>query len=627
MHTTGVAVRGADIHTTSMLAFALVLGAGGASYAAAPGSIGSVTESQGSAFVTRQGGQSPTKAGDGIQLNDELTTGPGSKLAVQLADGAKLTLGPKGELVIDEFVYNPQGQGGGMALKVAGGAARFVAGAIEKTAGPQAISISTPVASIGIRGTDFFINLDGDHLQVALFSGVEVVVSNAAGSAILHPGEGTDVYGSARPTAARPWAPDRINNAGAQTTVTQWYERPMPYARAPALAYSLGDALTGGAMSADIRIRSEVVDQDSRRRSGEATTGRLRLNYETAGYYGFYLGLSGQTTHALDRTVRNDGVNRRVALPLIADPSADELKEAYLGWTAVDADGFAQTRAVVGRQRILYDNERWMGPSEFRQNAQSFDAITFETRLIPRFALRYAYIDKVHRVLGDNFGGRWKMASHLIGATTNVVPFGITTAYAYLLDNQTVPALSSATYGLRYEGVVPLAYYPGGDFNGLVELEVARQSQYGANPRTFELPYGKISAGFSWDKTQITGSYERLAGNGVVAVQTPLATLHRQNGWADVFTTTPANGLREVSARLLQELPDIGPLKGPKIDLRYLDFRSAGGVSQHYGKEWDADLNGSLNGWFTVGVRAARYSADRFDTNTMRVFTYLELRF
>ncbi len=621
-------MRGIHIYKAMVLTFALAVGGPAAvSYAAAPGSIGAVTEAQGSAFISRQGGQSPTKAGDGIQLNDELTTGPGSKMAVRLADGARLTLGPNGELVIDEFVYDPQGRGGGMALKVAGGTARFVAGAIEKAAGPEAIKISTPVATIGIRGTDFFINLDGDHLQVALFSGIEVVVSNGAGSTVLHPGEGTDVYGSTRPTAARPWAAERINAASAQSTVTPFYERPMPYARAPALAYSLEDALTGGAKSVELRVRSEVADQDSRPRSGEATTARLRLNYETGAYYGFYLGLSGQTTHALDRTVRNDGVNRRTKLPLIADPSADELKEAYLGWAAVDADGFAQTRAVVGRQRIFYDNERWVGASEFRQNAQSFDAVTFETRLIPRFSLRYAYVDKVHRVLGDNFGGRWQMSSHLIGATTNVVPFGVTTAYAYLLDNKVVPALSSATYGLRYEGTVPLAYYPYGDFNGLLELEVARQSDYGANPRTFELPYGKISAGFSWYKTLIAGSYERLGGNGVVAVQTPLATLHRHNGWADVFTTTPANGLREVSARILQELPDMGPFKGPKLDLRYLDFRSAGGVSQHYGKEWDADLNTSLNGWLTVGVRAARYTADRFDTNTLRVFTYLELRF
>ncbi len=337
--------------------------------------------------------------------------------------------------------------------------------------------------------------------------------------------------------------------------------------------------------------------------------------------------MSAQTTHALDRTVRNDGVNRRTTLPLIPDPSADELKEAYVGWTAIDENGLSQTRAVVGRQRILYDNERWIGPGEFRQNAQSFDAITFETRLIPRFALRYAYVDKVHRILGDNFGGRWQSASHLASLTTNVVPFGVTTAYAYLLDLKTVPLLSSATYGLRYEGVIPLAYYPSGDFSALVELEVARQTNYGVNPRTFELPYGKIAGGLTWYRTTISAAYERLAGNGVAAVQTPLATLHRHNGWADVFTTTPAGGLREVSARVLQELPDLGPFKGPKLDLRYLDFRSAGGVSQHYGKEWDADLNTSLNGWFTLGVRAAKYTADRFDTNTMKVWTYLELRF
>ncbi len=608
------------------LVLALAMGVGGLAQPAMA-AIGSVAEAQGRASVERQGQALALAAGSGIELNDVLTTGPGSKVAIVLADGARLTLGPNGELVIDEFVYDPAGKGGGMAMKVANGTARFVAGAIEKVSGPAAIKVATPVATIGIRGTDFFINLDQSHLQVALFSGVEVAVSNAAGTAILHPGEGTDVYGTARPTAARPWAPDRINGASALTTLTPFYVRPMPYARAPAMADSLFDALSGGELSADIRIRSEVVDHDGQARSAEATTGRMRLSYETGAYYGFYAGLSGQTVHALDRTVRNDGVNRRTNLPLIPDPSADILHEAYLGWSAIGDDGLSISKVTVGRQRILYDNERWVGPSEFRQNAQSFDAVTAETRLIPRFSLRYAYIDKVYRILGDNTGGRWKSASHMFGITTNVVPFGVTTAYAYLLDLKTVPLLSSSTYGIRYDGLAPLASFETGDLSAMLELEGARQSNYAANPRAFDLPYGKITGGLSWYRTTLSATYERLGGNGVAAVQTPLATLHRHNGWADMFTTTPANGLREVSFRWLQELPDLGPIKGPKFDVRFLDFRSAGGTALHYGHEWDADVNTSFAGWVTIGVRAARYTADRFDTNTTKVWTYLEARF
>src|SRR5690606_28861822 len=122
-------------------------------------------------------------------------------------------LGDNADLVIDEYVYKPNADGNKAALKVAAGVARFVSGAMEKAGGGKALNISTPVATIGIRGTDFFVELNDQRLAVALFSGRDVVVSNAGGTTVLRPGQGTDVIGTAAPTAAKPWAPDRINRA------------------------------------------------------------------------------------------------------------------------------------------------------------------------------------------------------------------------------------------------------------------------------------------------------------------------------------------------------------------------------------------------------------------------------
>ena len=150
---------------------------------------GGVTALTGSAIAVRTNAEDVLALNDPIFKNDILETSAGGKLRVTFADDTQLTLGPDAEVIIDEFVYAPDKKSGNAALRFAAGTARIVAGAIEDNGGAAAFSISTPVATIGIRGTDFFVELDGDHLQVALFSGYEVTVTNAAGTTVLRPGE------------------------------------------------------------------------------------------------------------------------------------------------------------------------------------------------------------------------------------------------------------------------------------------------------------------------------------------------------------------------------------------------------------------------------------------------------
>ena len=300
-----------------------------------------------------------------------------------------------------------------------------------------------------------------------------------------------------------------------------------------------------------------------------------------------------------------------------------------MGWIHRGDDGLVQTRVVVGRQRLLYENERWVGPSEFRQNAQSFDAIAAETRVLPGLEFRYAYLWQINRILGDNVNGRWDSASHLFGAITNVVPYGVTTAYSYLIDLKPVPQFSLSTNGVRYEGLIPMAAVGGSVLAATLEAEFARQSRYGNNPNHFDLTYSLLQPGLTWNGTTLYAGWEQLRGNGTVAVQTPLATLFRQNGWADIFTVTPPRGLRDIHIRWMQELPDAGPFKTPKLDLRYHDFAGAGGQGQglHYGREFDADLNGDISKFFNVGIRAAHYSAIAFSATTTKVWVYVEAHY
>ncbi|MFZ5530955.1 MAG: hypothetical protein ACOY4U_07895, partial [Pseudomonadota bacterium] len=119
----------------------------------------------------------------------------------------------------------------------------------------------------------------------------------------------------------------------------------------------------------------------------------------------------------------------------------------------------------------------------------------------------------------------------------------------------------------------------------------------------------------------ITGmlGYELLDSDSTNAVQTPLATLHAMNGWADKFLSTPAAGLKDVYASLGTTLADI------KLICAYHDYSAASG-STDYGKEWN------LHAWYpsgkyNVGTKYASYRARGFSFDTDKFWLYGELKF
>ena len=160
-------------------------------------------------------------------------------------------------------------------------------------------------------------------------------------------------------------------------------------------------------------------------------------------------------------------------------------------------------KVVADHQLIQYDNERWIGPVDFRQNAQSFDAVSTAIRPIPGLELQYAYLSQINRLLGNHANGPWDSDSHLFRASSNVIPYGITTAYGHFLDLDPVPQMSSATYGIRFDGKVPIAAVAGRTVHTLLEAEFARQKNYAKNSLDFALTYSLIRGRFSWNNTMI----------------------------------------------------------------------------------------------------------------------------
>lgn len=123
-------------------------------------SIGTITEQINQPAQIKRSTQSlEGKKGSGVEMMDAIRTAQG-KIGIVFDDQTKVQVTDNSRLVIDEFVYDPKSSTGGkLAMKVALGTVRYASGAIAKR-NPQAVAITTPTATIGVRGTDFTASVD-----------------------------------------------------------------------------------------------------------------------------------------------------------------------------------------------------------------------------------------------------------------------------------------------------------------------------------------------------------------------------------------------------------------------------------------------------------------------------------
>lgn len=185
--------------------------------AAAENPIGAVDRLQGVATGTYAGETAPLAAEESVRLNEVVATESAARLEIGFDDGTTLTLGERAQMTLDSFVYAPAQGTGSMKMRVVG-AFRFVSGQAAKFAGTT--TITTPVASIGIRGTEVWGGpIDDQALGVFLIEG-EVTVSNAAGTQVLsQPGQGTNIAAPGEaPGPVTFWPQDKVDRALATVT-------------------------------------------------------------------------------------------------------------------------------------------------------------------------------------------------------------------------------------------------------------------------------------------------------------------------------------------------------------------------------------------------------------------------
>ena len=180
------------------------------------------------------------------------------------------------------------------------------------------------------------------------------------------------------------------------------------------------------------------------------------------------------------------------------------------------------------------------------------------------------------------------------------------------IDNDTDNALD--TYGFSFNGGTKLA-----DTSVLYGMEYATQTSETATT-DFDADYLMLQAGVKLEAVTLKLGYESLGSDdGQYGFATPLATLHKFNGWADTFLNTPAQGLVDVSVTAT------GKLAGGAWSVIYHDFSADEESTEvdDLGSEIDLSYVRKFEGGYSAGIKYAAYSGDsgRQDTDKLWIWT------
>lgn len=363
----------------------------------------------------------------------------------------------------------------------------------------------------------------------------------------------------------------------------------------------------------DARLAYEHVDQPVT--DADALTLRARAGIELASDIGLSFLVESEATLGIHNDFNDTNPGNGVEpFSVVADPENIELNRLQLKFAKKDKGSL-----TVGRQRINIDDQRFVGSVGWRQNEQTFDAVSASVTAFKPLTLEATYAISQRTIFGVDAGPREAFDGDLIflGAGVKAGPVNLK-GFAYLLDfdpGQPVSLSSSATYGLRATAKLPVAEGFAIDLAG----SYAVQKDYKANPNSFSVDYIAGSVGTSFSGFGLTLGYESLGSDGAGnRFQTPLATLHKFNGWADVFLSTPPAGLEDKYVSLSKKFELLG---GITASAAYHDFRSDTG-SMKYGTEFDAALDFKID-VISVGLKYAKYNATNFAVDTEKFWLRL----
>lgn len=380
----------------------------------------------------------------------------------------------------------------------------------------------------------------------------------------------------------------------------------------PASAQTLHEAISGGKVYGDFNLRFEEVSQSNAREDASALTLRTRLGYVSGSINGWSFNVEmedsrivlGQGDYSVDPAGYKPGV-----YSVIADPETTELDQGYIQYKS---DKYS---VKLGRQVITLDGHRFVGHVGWRQDRQSFDAANFMYHPNDKFSASYAYVTQRNRIFSEAADTDAK--DHLFNASYKT-SLGKVVAYAYLLEVDNGITNGLDTYGFSFDGKsnvkgLTLSYH----------LEYATQTSKAVTSE-YDADYFAASLGTAIKGLTLSLAYEVLGSdNGAYGFSTPLATMHKFNGWADMFLATPQQGLVDINLSLGSK-----GLGGNWL-LKYHDYSAdeASATVDDLGHEINAQYTTVLNKNYALGVKFAKYTGESNRPDTDKIWLWVSTKF
>ena len=371
----------------------------------------------------------------------------------------------------------------------------------------------------------------------------------------------------------------------------------------------------------DARMRYEHVEQEGFEKEAGALTARVRGATELS-LDEWILLAEGEATLALSARY-DSGLDGKAGYPIVADPENVELNRLQLQYR-----GLPKTVITAGRQRINLDDQRFVGAVGWRDNEQTFDAARIETSILGKVKAEVTYSWSVRTIWGiDGKDARQQAigGDNLFANLGYATPYGTLTGFAYLVDQDETAVqgyrLSSQTYGVRLSGSRSLSARTRLHYMA----SYARQSDFHRNPNEYAADYYAVEAGVNIDAFKLGAGHEVLGaddGRPLTSIQTPLATLHKFQGWSDKFLTTPPNGLRDLYGSVGYGWKSVAGFDALNAVAVYHRFGSDR-LDIPYGAEWDAMLSVKRGRWIAT-AKLANYRAKQLGTDTRKLWLMIE---
>lgn len=395
-----------------------------------------------------------------------------------------------------------------------------------------------------------------------------------------------------------------------------------------------------GAVKIDMRYRYENVNQTDvintrtglplavQPKTANANTIRTRFGVLSPSYYGVQGYVEYEGNHLLQNDF-NSTHNARPFYSVVADPDWNELNQLWISYS-----GLPDTVIKGGRQRIKFDDDRFIGNVGWRQLETTYDAVLVTNKSIKNLTVNAGYIGHVTSFTATNEDIR----APILNLNYNMGDYGNLIGYAYWLGytqpdttgkTGTQTSKSNQTYGIRVVNPAKPSKKFMENFSPLYTAEWSIQQDYINSPVKYTANRFNVMGGLrAYDMFDFMAGMEQLNGHGVnQAFVTPLGTNHAFQGWADLFLNTPKDGIRDVYGTIVGHFMD----NSLEVTGTYHGFTDDTG-NINYGDEWDFQAVKKFGKHYSLLAKYAyfdsagsRFSAN--DTDTQKIWVQGDINF